>query len=154
MKRKNSATAALTASRWKKISKKRRRKKSLARRLPKAASPNRLVFLRLPRPSPNPPRLLQVAEAAAASPQPRRNQPRSPRRKKRPRNLQRKRLRSPQRKKQRRNLQKRRPARKARSAVKSAVGRERLRILFRNRAPLQGRGFFFPEARARGEYNF
>src|SRR5438552_16173886 len=86
MKKRNSATAAVTASGWKRISKKRRRKRSPARRLPKSASPNRSRFLRLQPLSPSPHRLLPVAEAAAASPQRKRKQPKSPLGKKRQRN--------------------------------------------------------------------
>src|SRR5580658_10378565 len=106
MKKKNSATAALTASRWKKISKRKKRKRNPDCPLRRQAS--RHPLLRLPRPNPrHPPR------AAAASPKrkrkPLRNQPR--------RKLQRKPPKNPQRRPRRR---------KARSAANQFVGREAL----------------------------
>src|ERR1700745_2039147 len=113
MKKKNSATAELIASRWKKILKKRRRKKNPARRRRKWASPPRSQFLRLPPLSPSPHHPCPLAEAAAASPQ-RRRRPR----KKPPRNLHRRRPR-------------RAPRRKARSAANYALDLERLRWFFK-----------------------
>src|SRR5579864_2739192 len=145
MKKRNSATAALTASRWKKISKKRRRKRSPARRLPRSASPNRSRFLRLQPQSPSPHRLLPVAEAAAASPQRKRKQPRSPLGKKRQRNPPRRRPR----RRRKRNLPsdlRKRKRKKVSGVVNAGAGLERLRYSYKT-APNPGARFFiFPRA--------
>src|ERR1700684_2755390 len=132
MKKRNSATAALTASRWKKISKRKRRKKSPVHRLPKAARRHPSAFLRLLPLSPSPRRPPQAAEEAAASPARKRRRPKSLRRKKQRRSLGKRRLlRKPRRKKRRsvprKKLRKKR-GKKARDAVKSELGLEPLQL--------------------------
>src|SRR3984957_13223960 len=119
MKRKNSATAALTASRWKKISKRKRRKKSPAPRLPKAGRPHPSAFLRLLPLSPGPRHPPPAVEAEAASPV---------RKRRRPRSLPRKKPRRSLRKRKRQNVRRKKRRKKARSAAKSASGLERLRL--------------------------
>src|SRR3984957_8470125 len=119
MKRKNSATAALTASRWKKISKRKRRKKSPAHRLPKAGRRHPSAFLRLLPLSPGPRHPPPAVEAEAASPV---------RKRRRPRSLQKKKLRRKPRRRKRQNVRRKKRRKKARSAAKSASGLERLRL--------------------------
>src|SRR5579863_2804564 len=140
MKKKNSATAALTPSRWKKISKRKKRKKNPACRLPARSNRNLCPFPRLPRPNPHHPLLAVVV---AVSPKRKRKRPKRNRlRKSRQRRLPRK---SPLRKKRPKNRprkrQRRSPRRKARSAVKSAAGRVHLRYAQCRTAPNPGRGF-------------
>src|ERR1700688_3073854 len=125
MRKKNSATAALIPSRWRKISKRKKRKKNPACRLPQRSSRNPCPFPRLPRPSPGPHHPLRAV--AAASPKrkrklPKRNRLRKRRRRRLPKNPPRKKLQ----RNQRRKLRRRNPRRKARSAVKPAAGREHL----------------------------
>src|SRR5690348_17712959 len=122
MKRKNSATAALIASRWKKISRKRRKKRNRACRLPKQSNQSPCLPRRLLRPSPHHP--LRAVGAAAVSPKLRRKPPRNqPPRRKRPR-----RKPSPPRRKRRRNqrrkklLKNRRRRRRRKAAANYDLG--------------------------------
>src|ERR1700676_2436134 len=156
MKKRNSATAAPTASRWKKISKKRRRKKNPGPRLQKAARRPPSPFRRLHPLSPGPRPPLPVVEAEAANLKPKRKRPRNPpRRKKRRRRSLRKRrqARKPQRKKLRSVPRKRRQkkqGKKAKDAVKSEPGLEPLQL---SKPRVSVRGFLFCQNRPAGRRN-
>src|ERR1700722_450337 len=129
MMKKNSVTPALTASRWKKISKRKRKKRR------KRACPNprwaSLRCLRLLPPHPNPNLLLLpgavVAEQGSPLPSPRpkrKRQLRKPRpRKRRPRNLRRP-PGNPQRRKLPRGLRRRQRRKQKRAAGNAALVKE------------------------------